>query len=449
MIFKHFWFGILLRGFGALLFSLAAAYFTFETNNLFLGIIFFILLLTVLGSLVYFANSTNRKVVKFLETIRYSDFASSYRTDVKDKTFQEMGKAFNEVMAVFQKTRAEKEEQHLFLYTILQHIQTGIISFDAEGNVGILNNACKKLLQTPQIKNLKDVASHNPKLYEALREIKPSQNLLLTQDSQTKLALQATALKMGGQYWTIIAIQNIQSELQQNELDAWQNLTKVLRHEIMNSVTPISTLAGSLKDIMEEDVESIDSDHFKLDAESHEDMIEGLSTIANRTRGLIRFVDAYRDYTNIPKPELKPVSLKGLFQKIERLMQDNLQKEQVAFSWEIKQDDLTIMADTELIEMVLLNLVKNAKEALKNQEQKRILLKGFKSSENHTLVQVVDNGPGIPPHVQEKIFIPFFTTKKEGNGIGLALSRQILQMHRGNLMVNSKPDEETIFTLEF
>ncbi|HCW06944.1 MAG TPA: hypothetical protein DGG95_06225 [Cytophagales bacterium] len=242
-------------------------------------------------------------------------------------------------------------------------------------------------------------------------------------------------------------MQNIQTELQKQELEAWQNLTRVLRHEIINSITPISSLTSTLREILDHELVKKEND-YEMKGDVADDLREGLSTIESRSKGLIKFIDAYREYTSLPQPKIKTVLLKELIEKTAQFMRQQLKNTSLEFSSSYSSEYLTIQADAEMIEQVLINLIKNAIESLLQNEHGKIELIGTYDGQN-VLIQVIDNGPGIIPEAINRIFVPFFTTKKSGSGIGLALSRQIMQMHDGSLTVESEPNVKTVFTLRF
>jgi two-component system, NtrC family, nitrogen regulation sensor histidine kinase NtrY len=245
----------------------------------------------------------------------------------------------------------------------------------------------------------------------------------------------------------LITLQNIQPELQKQELEAWQNLTRVLRHEIMNSITPISSLTSTLREILDHDMVRKNS-HYELKDEGADDLREGLSTIENRSKGLIKFIDAYREYTSLPKPKMSTIRLKELIEKVAQLMKTELKRTRIDFHYECSSEYLTIQADAEMIEQVLINLMKNAIEALAEAKDPKLVLSG-RYDESSVMIEVTDNGPGIIKEALEHIFVPFYTTKRTGSGIGLSLSRQIMQMHNGSLSVESEPDIKTVFTMKF
>ncbi|WKV10570.1 sensor histidine kinase [Marivirga harenae] len=424
------------------------AYLLFESQNYLAPTILLGLLVIQFFGLLRFLNATNYKLVRFLESVRYSDFTSSFGADNSmGKSYKEINLAFNEVADAFKQTRAEKEQNLLIISAVLQNIQTGIIQFDNKGEIGIINTMTKKLLLTPQIKHLNDIKKSRPEIHQRLIELKPGKNELIDVNSEIKLSINCSLLRMGEKDWKIVSIQNIYTELQQNELDAWQNLTKVLRHEIMNSITPIATLVGSLTDILREDGIKM-KEGYLIPEESQEDLKLGLKTIENRSRGLINFINAYRDYTSIPSPKFEKVNSKQLIQYVSRLLSEELNKANIKIDLQLPENEVEIWADEEQIQLILINLIKNARESLYTHQNPKITIKLIVAQKN-TYINVEDNGQGIVPEAIERIFIPFFTTKKDGSGIGLSLSRQIMQLHNGKLNVVSKPGELTSFSMQF
>jgi two-component system, NtrC family, nitrogen regulation sensor histidine kinase NtrY len=411
------------------------------------GIVFFILIIQ-LFELYRYASQTNRKLTRFLESVKYSDFVSGFSYDDKlGKSFRELNKAFNEVLEAFRKARSEKEEHWLYLNTIVQQVNTGLISFDDEGQIHLINPIARKYLGINQINNIEELKTSNSSLYHNLKEVEPGKSILHKGKFDIQLNLQATEIRIRGNVYKLLTLQNISPELQKQEITAWQNLSRVLRHEIMNSITPISSLTSTLKDILTHDLVQ-KNNHFEIGKENTEDLREGLNTIESRSKGLIKFIDAYRDYTSLPKPNPVQVKLKDLMAKVSGLMQNDIKKRNINFISICKPENLVILADEELIEQVLINLIKNAIEALHDTADATITFKS-EIDANGILVSVEDNGPGIIREAIDQIFIPFYSTKRTGSGIGLSLSRQIMQMHNGSLSVSSEPDVRTVFTLRF
>jgi len=405
--------------------------------------------IVVLGELYYFVERTNRKLTRFLESVRYSDFVSGFAADDQlGKSFKDLNKAFNEVLEAFRTARSEKEEHWQYLNTVVQQIGTGLLSFDEEGNIELINTIARKYIRAPQIHNINELKITDPELHKHFINIKPGTNRLYQVDAKTQLAIHATELILRKKDYKLITLQNIQPELQQKEIEAWQNLTRVLRHEIMNSITPIASLTSTLKDILVEDLTQ-NNGSFELGTEAVDDLQDGLNTIEGRSQGLIRFIDAYRDYTSIPEPKLKLISLAELVDHIANLLKIEIRKSNVDFEWMVEPEDIKINVDEEQMEQVLINMLKNAIEAVEDCKEPKVSIKSGFDVNGNVQIQIRDNGQGIVPEALERIFIPFYTTKKTGSGIGLALSRQIMQLHNGSLTVDSEPDEYTEFTLKF
>jgi nitrogen fixation/metabolism regulation signal transduction histidine kinase len=417
-------------------------------NMLFAAMLMGVIIILQLVDIFKFVSQTNRKLTRFLESVKYSDFISGFAADNRlGKSFKELNIAFNEVLEAFRKARSEKEEHWQYLNSVVQQVRTGILSFDIDGNVQLINTNAKRFIGSSNIKNLKELINLNPKLYHAINSAELGKSELYKGPNEIYLTIQSTELRIRGTDVKLVTLQNIQPELQKQELEAWQNLTRVLRHEIMNSITPISSLTSTLREILDHDMERKNS-HYELKEEGAEDLKEGLSTIENRSRGLIKFIDAYREYTSLPKPKMVTVRLKDMVTHVAQLMRTELKKTNIEFHYECNSEYLTIQADVEMIEQVLINLLKNAIEALSETEHPKLELIGT-YDENTVKIEIIDNGPGIIKEALEHIFVPFYTTKRTGSGIGLSLSRQIMQMHNGSITVESIPDVKTVFTLRF
>jgi len=415
---------------------------------LFAAVLTFVIVIFQLVDIFRFVSQTNRKLTRFLESVKYSDFISGFTSDNKlGKSFKDLNLAFNEVLEAFRKARSEKEEHWQYLNSVVQQVRTGIISFDTDGNIQLMNTNAKKFIGLSSVRNLRELIQLNPKLYHALNNAGPGKSELYKGSNELYLTIQSTELRIRGIDVKLVTLQNIQPELQKQELEAWQNLTRVLRHEIMNSITPISSLTSTLREILDHDMERKNS-HYELKEEGADDLREGLSTIENRSKGLIKFIDAYREYTSLPKPKMSVVRLKDLIEKVAQLMKPELKKTNISFRWECGSEYLTMQADVEMIEQVLINLLKNALEALTEIKNPQLQLIG-RYDESAVKIEVIDNGPGIIKEALEHIFVPFYTTKRTGSGIGLSLSRQIMQMHNGSITVESEPEVKTVFTLRF
>ena len=398
--------------------------------------------------LLYYVERTNRDLTRFLQAIRYEDFSQSFIGAGLGSSFNDLKAAFTEVLDAFRKTRSEREENHRYLQTVVQHVGIGLICFKPDGEVVLINTAAQRTLRTASVRNVRDLGEFSDGLVRTLLELEPGQKALLKVDrdgQQLQLMVYATELRMRGQTLTLVSIQNIQRELEEKEMEAWQNLIRVLTHEIMNSVTPIASLASTVKSTIAVTKPDASSES---ENEIYQDITEAVSTIEKRSNGLLRFVQTYRELTRIPKPKFELFLASGLFGNLEQLMKAEIRDRGLDFVSSIEPASLSLTADPELVEQVLINLLLNAIQALEGREG-RIRLTGKLDGRGNTIIQVIDNGPGILQEVQDRIFIPFFTTKQEGSGIGLSLSRQIMRLHGGSLSVRSTPGVETVFTLHF
>jgi two-component system, NtrC family, nitrogen regulation sensor histidine kinase NtrY len=431
--------------------SMAALVYTAMDSTMFISA--FILAGMVVFQLVElyrYISKTNRKLTRFLESVKYSDFASGFSADNKlGRSFKNLNLAFNQVLDAFRKARSEKEEHLLYLNTIVEHVSTGLISFDSEGSVELINATAKKFLKTETLRNIEDLIEKQSQLYKVLFDLPTGKSALFRLEGDIQLSVTATEIILRGKKVKLVALQNIQPELQKKELEAWQNLTKVLRHEIMNSITPIASLTSTLKDVLMEDLKEVEGGRYELNEEAVGDLQDGLSTIAGRSQGLIKFIDAYRDYTSIPLPKIKSISIEDLFDHISQLLKVEIRKSKVDLTFLVEPPAMILHADEELMEQVLINLIKNAIEALGDQTHPKINLIATRNELENPQITITDNGHGIVREALEQIFVPFYTTKKRGNGIGLSLSRQIMQLHNGTLTVDSELDVKTEFTLKF
>lgn len=406
-----------------------------------------ILLLWRIINLYNYVNITNRKLVRFLESVRYDDFSVRFAANQDDSTFRELSKQFNDVLDAFRQVRAEKEANSQYLQTIVQHVNTGLLAYDELGRIELINNAALRLLGLYRLKNLKDLQEDNPELQKLLHEMTSGESMLFQAAADRQLSISGTSIRMRGKLIKLVAVQNIQSELESKELEAWQNLTRVLRHEIMNSVTPITSLVSTMRDIVQQEIESPGHGG---STETWEDLNEALEVVENRTTGLMNFVNAYRTFTSIPKPNLSPVMVLSLVQRITSLFAPTLREKRIRLTYDIQPEDLNLTLDQDQIEMVLINLIKNAVEILEGQHNARIEIKSsLDVNTQRATLEVIDNGPGIEPDKLEQIFIPFYTTKEDGTGVGLSLSRQILQLHGGALSVESQLGAGAKFSLVF
>jgi nitrogen fixation/metabolism regulation signal transduction histidine kinase len=388
------------------------------------------------------------EVEQFVESIHYRDFSRYFDVKHAPLELQPLRKGFNEINTTFKVMSKEKETQYQYLQKILELVDTGILSYEhATGEIGWMNESFKRLLGIPYLKTIHSLEKRDASLYKEVLALRPGENKVvdIMQDrSAFKILLTATAFQTGGRIYKLIAFQNVSEALDETESKAWQKLLSVMTHEIMNSVAPISSLAETLKKRLH---------HATLTMESRPDGLDdlelGIDTIKRRSEGLLKFAETYRNLNKITNPNLRKIYVRDLFENLQQLMQPTLVQKKIELEVVLKDTDLSVQADVNLIEQVLINLLVNAMEALKDRPNARIILTGYPVSGNKVILKIADNGMGMTPEVLDKIFVPFFSTKKSGSGIGLSLCKQIMMLHKGNIQAQSTEGEGSVFTLQF
>ena len=448
MIIKNFRLNIILRV-AVLGISITILFYLIFYTVLYASIIVLAIIIIVqLYSLIYYAEKTNRDLSRFLSAIEHSDFSQTFIDTSLGSSFKDLYKSFNKVIMKFQSTRSEKEEHLRYLETVMQHVGIGLISYNQNGEVQFINNAAKRLLKVTHLNNISSLSKISRSLTQKLFALEAGERVTIKitdENDFIQLIIYATEFKLRDQKYRLVSLQNIQSELEEKEMEAWQQLIRVLTHEIMNSITPISSLASTVQSILKNNVQG----QAFPDPESLDDINSAVNTIQRRSEGLIHFVNSYRNLTRIPKPNFQIFRIGSLFERIKNLMSKELEEKGIKFSQCVTPESLELTADPELVEQVVINLLINAEQSLEAKESAEISLTASLDDRGKILIKVTDNGPGIPEDVIEKIFIPFYSTKKAGSGIGLSLSRQIMRAHGGNIRVTSKSSEETVFTLRF
>lgn len=454
-IFRSFRFGIIIRVLFLAATLLALIYLILETSYYVSMTILGMVIIGQVIALIKYLERTNVLLTRFLEAIRYSDFTGSFRNHRLGSNFDELNESFSEVIDRFKEERGEKEESIRYLETVVQHIGIGLMCVNGKGEVILLNTAAKRLFKIATLRKLESLRPISESLYKIVKQLKGGSRSLARisiQNETLQLAMHATEFRMRNEAFKLVSFQNIHTELEEKEMEAWQNLTQVLAHEIMNSITPISSLSATVKMLLEENLRS-DAEKVELDRETVTDVSDALNTISNRSQGLIRFVNSYRDFTQIPEPKVELFSVKEVLQRIANLMRSQAEEEGIFIEVETDPESLELTADPNLIEQVLINLVKNATRVLSGGEEGKIILKGEIGESGRVAIHVSDNGPGVKKSMTEKIFIPFYTVsgdgKTKGSGIGLSLSRQIMRLHGGSLILNSEKGKGSTFTMRF
>ncbi len=412
-------------------------------------------------ALIRYVEQTNRELSRFFHAVQAADFSQTFlATRRLGPSFDALTQALNEVLEAFRQTRAEKEAHLRYVETIVQHVGSGLIAFRPDGEVTLINTAAKRLLNLSHLSHIQALDTLSPTLTETMQQLPPGQRALVKIEDMREplqLAIHATAFRLQERAYTLVSLQNIQHELDDKEAEAWQNLIRVLTHEIMNSITPIASLASTAHGLLSgETPESHRSEpartvrhRVEIDTETRQDLLDAVHTMQKRSEGLLHFVEAYRQLSRIPSPRLQSIPVAELFARLEQLMRPQLLAVDATLHIVVNPEDLELTADPELIEQVLINLLLNALDAIRSEAQRQIDLDARRDDAGRVRIQVRDRGPGIVAEALDKVFIPFFTTKPDGSGIGLSLSRQVMRLHRGTVRVQSAPGVETVFTLMF
>lgn len=401
-----------------------------------------LLLVAAIYSLFQYVNQTNRDLANFFTSVQYNDFTTTASAQHRGKSFGELYEGFNLINRKFKDIRAEKEANHQFLQTIVEHVEIGLLCIDDQDEVIMMNKALGALLHKSYLINLKGLQQVEANLYTLVKNMKPGERELIKLNIGNKLmqlAVQRIDLQLKKEPFHLITFQNIRTELEEQELVAWQKLIRILTHEIMNSVAPISSLSSTLKGLI--------GDQPEVRQPLLQEVKNSLSVIERRSNGLLNFTETYRALTRIPPPNFQLIEAGEMIDQLHTLFKAELEDRQIAWETRLPPEPLTFQGDPALLEQVFINLIKNAIEALEGTFQPKIILSLQKLTNGKIIVRLTDNGPGIPEDMLDQIFVPFFTTKDTGSGIGLSLSRQILRLHKGNIELLSEEGKGTVVTV--
>lgn len=447
MIFKSFQYRVLTRVLLLFISLTAAAFFLVKEWHLYLALLSPLVIYQIYEFIV-FQKKMHDELQQFVESVHYRDFSRYFDVKHAPADIQELRKGFNEINSAFKVISKEKETQYQYLQKILELVNTGILSYDMDTSEVIwMNESLKEMLRLPYLKSIQALARRDELLFEKVISVPPGESRIATAHRERtafKVLLSATAFQTEGRRFKLIAFQNVNEALDETESKAWQKLLSVMTHEIMNSVAPISSLADTLKKRLQAAVVGVGQDMGGL-----EDLELGIETIKRRSEGLLKFAETYRNLNKITTLHHKKIYVRELFGNLHQLMQPTFELKNIELEIILRDPELALEADPSLIEQVLINLIVNAIEAVKEQPEPKIILSAEMSSNRKILLKIADNGTGMPEEVLEKIFIPFFSTKKNGSGIGLSLCKQIMMLHRGTIQVQSAEGTGTVFTLAF
>ncbi len=426
-----------------LLASITAAAFCIVNSKFtllfFIGLVLFFQIL----SFVQFINKTNTELTQFIEAVQYRDFSLQFAEKNAPVSVRQLRRAFNQINGTFKQLSSEREEQYQYLQKILELVDTGILSYDQTGEVGWMNEAFKKMLAIPYLRNISSLEKRNLYVFQAISSLQSGENQLVKIDQKQVLLAKTTFLN-DGKLTHLIAFQNVNEAIEDTEAQAYQKLLRVMTHEIMNSVAPITSLAETMEERLKTGQSPNPSNKQLL-----EDITLGVATIKKRSANLLKFADTYRQLAKVSITSFAVFYVRDLFESVEILLENQIEQKNIELDVILKDFDLQIEGDLALVEQVLINLMINAIDAVKESEQPKIQISAYKNTQEKVVLEVKDNGIGMSAELMDKIFVPFFTSKANGSGIGLSLSKQIMALHKGSITVHSVEEQGTVFRLTF
>jgi nitrogen fixation/metabolism regulation signal transduction histidine kinase len=405
---------------------------------------------SVAAELWWFISRTNREVARFLDAARHADYSQRFGYQDLGTGFGELAAAFTDILNRMYEQRSNLETDLRRLQALIDHIPIPLLTVHGDESITLQNNASRRLFGASHVTQLTDLRQFGSSFYKSVAEAVPGQRELVTfvvEGIEYKLTLATSENVVAGESSRLVSLQDIQSELNITQAEAWQDLVRVLTHEIMNSITPVTSLAATASDVVD-DVVAKAGPNSEL-REDLDDLRDAVHTVARRSDSLMQFVNSYRQITRLAPPEKKRMHIGDLFSSVSRLAQAEWPNSKSNLKISIEPAELDVYADRDLVEPVVMNLLRNAVQATLNVEDPRIQLRGRLNRRGNIVIEVSDNGPGVPDDIARKIFVPFFTTKEEGSGVGLALARQVMTAHGGFVRVETNEDGGALFTLVF
>lgn len=409
-----------------------------------------VVLALLIAELWRFVSRTNREVVRFLDAARYADYSQRFDFAADGSGFKPLGEAFTDILARMRERGGEKESALRRATALIDHIPVPLLTLHADESVTLRNNAARRLFGAEHVTHLRDLRRFGFSFAESVATAVPGVRQLVAftvEGIEYKLTLATTELVVAGERERLISLQDIQSELDATQAEAWEDLVRVLTHEIMNSITPVTSLARTAADVVDDVVEK--HGHGDTIDEDLGDLQDAIGTVARRSDSLLQFVESYRQVTRLAPPEKKRIRLADLFDAVVRLAQAECPRDDVVFTFEVSPTELDVYADRDLLEPVLINLLRNAWQATAAVEKAAVEIRGRLNRRNNVVVEIADNGAGVPASMANKIFVPFYTTKDSGSGVGLALARQVMIAHGGFIRVRNNDAGGATFSLTF
>jgi len=400
--------------------------------------------------MINFVSKTNAEVTRFLDAARYADFGQRFNFHGLGAGFGELGDTFTDILKRFQTARTEQEAELRHLKALIEHVPAPLMAVKSDGQLVLWNNAARRLFGSAHVTRLPDLGQFGAEFESGVTKLEAGQRRLVSfqlEGVEQRITLAATQINIGGHVERLISLQDIQSELDAAQLQAWQDLVRVLTHEIMNSITPVASLAKTAADLVD-DVSGQVTDHPEV-IEELADVKDAVTTVARRSDSLMQFVSSYRRLTRLPPPEKSLVSLSELFKHVARVAAQDWNEKSLSLVIDVSPQKLDVHADRDMLEQILINLLQNAAQALEKTKDATVWLNAHISKRGRVVITVADNGEGIPADIAKKVFVPFFTTKREGSGVGLALTRQIMIAHGGAVSLSDRDGGGSKFSLTF
>jgi|HubBroStandDraft_5_1064220.scaffolds.fasta_scaffold43082_2 two-component system nitrogen regulation sensor histidine kinase NtrY len=399
--------------------------------------------------LIRFVAQSSREVARFLEAVSFDDPSQSFSGLTGDGVHTELGTAMTHVMDSLRMCRAEREAQARYLQTLISHVPVALISVDQSDRVQLLNMAARRLCETALTHTSQFMRFGEP-FAVGLESLRPGTSAILRMERNSgalQLKAAATDAALGGLRQRLISLQNIESEMSAQELAAWQTVVRVMAHEVMNSLTPVSSLAGTARDLVRDVLHQMPEGDPRTSTLT--DARDALETVARRSEGLLHFVQNHRRLTKPLVTQMQVAPIQRVFARVQRLLATEIAANNIQMTTSVEPPTLELAADADLLDQALINLMRNAIEALSAVPAGRIVLAGRQHPDGRVVIAVTDNGPGIPAEQRDRIFVPFFTTKRQGSGVGLTLVRQIATAHGATVDVAPTPGGGATVSLRF
>jgi len=403
-----------------------------------------IIVIGIVIEMFFYIDRQNRNVANLFSALLHDDYSQHLTRTGKGKSFRLLFTTMNALSEKMSNLSMEKESHGQYLFSLIEQVRVGLLSVDHSGEVFIVNRTLIELLGVFNIETGSNLYRSSPEIMNIINQIRPGEHQLIKwnrDNSEIPYSFQISIFKSEGKEYTLLSVHDIRTELDEKEVEAWNKLIRVLTHEIMNSVTPVVSLSSSLNDLLNSKASSIQDEQLRSR------LVDGLSAIQDRSSGLMKFTEAYQKITRLPSPNIQEIETNDLLKQIDALYVNQFKELNIQLSIVYENEPESFNGDIKLIEQVLINLIKNAQDAVSHSVPPVVELIVSRPEEHQISIIVRDNGDGIPKDILDKIFVPFYSTKKEGSGIGWSVSRQIVMMHRGTLEVRSEPGSGSEFEI--